>query len=191
MIMLVTLLLLTVVTVPLAGGRLHRLDDPGLRHTWLLLLALLLQLSITTFWQVPPTPAGVIHVGSYVLAGGWVVANLRIPGMGLVAGGGGANAAAIVANGGVMPARPAALELAGLQHDVGAFENSAAVDGARLWFLGDVFAVPEGFPLANVFSVGDVALVLGGLLLLHRAAGSRWTGGGLSDARSEPAPAAA
>jgi hypothetical protein len=34
------------------------------------------------------------------------------------------------------------------------------VHGARLPWLGDVFAIPKGWPLANVFSIGDVAMVI-------------------------------
>ena len=172
MIML-AVLLLGLVTIPLAGGRFDRLAALELRTNWLLAVALGLQLSITTVWTVPPGPAAVVHVASYVAAGAWLVRNIRVPGLPLVATGGGMNAAAIVANDGVMPAHPAALDLAGYAHDPAVFENSAAVADARLWFLGDVFAVPASWPLANVFSVGDVVLVVGALWLLHRAAGSR------------------
>ena len=41
------------------------------------------------------------------------------------------------------------------------FANAAYVEHARLWFLGDVFAIPASWPLANVFSVGDVLIALG------------------------------
>jgi purine nucleosidase/pyrimidine-specific ribonucleoside hydrolase len=41
--------------------------------------------------------------------------------------------------------------------------NSAVIGpGTALWFLGDVFAVPAAVPLANVFSIGDVLIALGG-----------------------------
>ena len=50
-----------------------------------------------------------------------------------------------------------------------AFENSAPVDDAHLAFLGDVFAVPAGWPLANVFSIGDVLIVIGAVALVHGA----------------------
>ena len=43
----------------------------------------------------------------------------------------------------------------------------------RLGFLGDVFAIPAGFPLANVFSIGDVLIVLGVGWGAHRICGSR------------------
>ena len=80
---------------------------------------------------------------------------------------------AIVANDGVMPASRGALETAGLDIRSGEFANSDFVDDANLGFLGDVFAIPAGWPGANVFSVGDVLMVLGALLVLHAATGSR------------------
>ena len=93
--------------------------------------------------------------------------------MALIVFGGLLNLAAIGANGGVMPAQRDALESAGIIVDSPEFENSAVVDDARLWFLGDIFAVPEGIPFANVFSIGDVILVLGGAVAVHTIAGSR------------------
>jgi hypothetical protein len=47
------------------------------------------------------------------------------------------------------------------------FANSQVLDNPRLLPLGDVFAVPTGWPLANVFSIGDVLLVAGAALVLH------------------------
>ena len=77
------------------------------------------------------------------------------------------NFVVIVANGGVMPASRAAQVAAGLVGRQG-FENSVAVAHPNLAFLGDVFAVPAGVPLANVFSIGDALLVLGIFLIVHR-----------------------
>ena len=74
----------------------------------------------------------------------------------------------------VMPASRSALATAGLEPTGDAsFANSDLVEGAHLAFLGDVFAIPAGWPGANVFSVGDVLLVAGALLALHVICGSR------------------
>jgi hypothetical protein len=70
-----------------------------------------------------------------------------------------------------MPASPTAVATAGLTGTGPA--NSAVVSEPRLAFLGDLFALPAGWPLHNVFSVGDVLLVAGAVLLVHRTAGSR------------------
>ena len=74
--------------------------------------------------------------------------------------GGALNLIAIVANGGVMPADPDALAAAGVEQRAGEFANSTAVAHPHLAFLGDVFAVPSSLPVSNVYSVGDVVLVI-------------------------------
>ena len=105
----------------------------------------------------------------YGLALVFVWANRRIGGIRLTVLGGVLNLIAIVANGGVMPASAAALEFAGKPLTTGEFENSTTQADANLAFLGDVFALPEGLPFANVFSVGDIILLVGGYFLVSRA----------------------
>jgi uncharacterized protein DUF5317 len=123
---------------------------------------------------------------SYGLAVAFLVANRQIPWLWVVGLGGLANLVAIAANGGVMPADPGAMARAGMVVHAHEFANSTAVAHPRLAWLGDYFAVPASIPLANVFSVGDVVLVIGAALVLHRACGSR-----LSRRRAEVRAAAA
>jgi hypothetical protein len=105
-----------------------------------------------------------IYVASTVLVGAAVVRNWSVPGMPLVAAGAACNLAAIVANGGYMPAGRAAIELlggpGGSSHAPG-YSNSALVADPALWPLTDVFALPPWLPWANVFSVGDVLIGVG------------------------------
>ena len=42
--------------------------------------------------------------------------------------------------------------------------------GVRLWFLGDVFAMPRPVPVAKVFSIGDLILLAGAAVTLHALA---------------------
>ena len=72
-----------------------------------------------------------------------------------------------------MPADADALAAAGVHQEAGDFANSTAVAHPHLAFLGDVFAVPASWPVSNVFSVGDVMLVVAALLALHCLCGSR------------------
>ena len=173
--LLVVLGLLALVTVPLAGGRLWRLADVELRHQWLIGLALFAQILFITV--LPGQLDGIhapAHLMTYGLAGAFVWANRAIPGVWLIGLGGAANFVAIAANGGVMPASADALAAAGLVADKGeAFANSALLEGARMAFLGDVFAIPAAWPLSNVFSVGDVIIGAGLLVSLHVICGSR------------------
>jgi hypothetical protein len=59
-----------------------------------------------------------------------------------------------------MPASSAALAAAGLDGP-GSHTNSIVLEHPALEPLTDIFAIPAGWPLANVFSVGDVILGVG------------------------------
>lgn len=101
-----------------------------------------------------------IYVASTALVLTAVLANRSIPGMAIVALGAVSNLAAIVANGGFMPASRSALTTLG-KTDPTTYSNSTTVDNPALWPLTDIFAMPPWLPFANVFSVGDVLIVVG------------------------------
>jgi hypothetical protein len=159
-----------------AGGDLRLLSEIRLRKAWLCALALGIQVLV-----ISVAPSGAYsaagHIGSYLVAAAFVIVNRKVPGLWLIALGAGMNFLAIISNGGVMPASSGALELAG--HPVASgqgFDNSAAVSDANFAVLGDVFAIPEPWIFANVFSVGDVAIAAGlvvGMLGVCRGASRR------------------
>jgi hypothetical protein len=60
------------------------------------------------------------------------------------------------------------------------------VQDPKLAFLGDAIATPGSLPVSNVYSVGDVLILLGAFLLLHFVCGSR-----LVPRRWAPRPAVA
>jgi Family of unknown function (DUF5317) len=166
--------LLLLLTVPAAGGRLSALEEVRFRWVWLVALAFAIQVVLVTLApEGDETLHRIVHVLTYALAGVCVIANLKLRFVWVVALGGVLNFIAIAANGGVMPASRGALETAGLDVRSGSFANSDFVENAHVWFLGDVFAIPAGWPGANVFSVGDALMLLGALLVLHAATGSR------------------
>jgi len=157
-----------VLLVPVLGGDLRGLGRLELRRPELALADLGLQVVVTSVIPgADHTLLSALHLGSYALAGWFVWANRSLSGILPMAAGGALNLAAIVANGGVMPASARAIALSGL--DVGdGFANSAALADPRLLFLGDIIPVPAG-PVANVLSVGDLVLFAGLALLLARA----------------------
>jgi hypothetical protein len=200
-VILVVVFGLGLLTIPLAGGRLGALAEVRPRRWPVLAAAVLVQLAALKA-PLPRDVAVALNGFSYVLGGWYVGANRSLLGLGLrlglrrragaragaglggwlVVAGGAANGLALAVNGGVMPASQRALAAAGLSTGLssgvgvdaaGSFVNSALVPGARLAFLGDVFAVPRSWPLANVFSVGDVLLLIGALLVAHRLCRSR------------------
>lgn len=159
--LMLTAFVLAALSAVAFGGRLSRLRHLEFRAGYLCGLALAVQILV-----ISVLPAGSFsaagHVASYILIAGFLVANRALPGLWLIAIGAILNFTAITANGGVMPAREGALAAAGMSHGVGAeFENSGAVENPKLAFLGDVFAIPEPWVFANVFSVGDVLIGVG------------------------------
>lgn len=172
--LMVAVLLISTLAVPLCGGNLRQLANVHFRASGLLLAAIVLQLLVTSvFTGLPNDLSRFVHFVSYATAAGFLLANRSLAGMPTLLLGTALNVVAITANLGVMPASPAALSTAGIAAHSGTFENSAAVAEPRLLFLGDVFAVPSSVPFANVFSIGDVLIVAGGVWLIHVATRSR------------------
>lgn len=170
---IVAAFLVALLSVPLCGGKLSQLALLEVRAGHLVLVSFILQTIIISFFHddIPHWLAQGVHLYSYVLALAFVIVNRRVRGLLVLAIGAAANTAAIAANGGVMPASAWAQRTSGLIVDKG-FANSDVVSGARLLPLGDVMAVPSGWPLANVFSIGDVLLVVGAAVIMHVQCGS-------------------
>jgi hypothetical protein len=155
-----------------AGGRLAPLGAIHIRLWPLALGGLFFQLLL--FGPLAPLvgqlgPA--LFVGSTVVVLVALVANLGQPGFRLILLGALLNLAAIVANGGQMPASAEAFTALTGQPVVPTtvFSNSIVVaPDAPLLALGDIFVLPRPIPLANVFSIGDVLIAIGGALFVAR-----------------------
>jgi hypothetical protein len=180
-VILVAAILLVALSVPALGGSLSRLGALQFTAWWTIVAALAIQVVIISVIPatIPTWLAAGFHLVSYALAVVFLWRNRRVPWLWVIALGGMANLTAISANGGVMPASARALAAAGRSVHVGHFRNSTALPDAHLRFLGDIFSIPKGWPLANVFSIGDILLVVGSALLLHAVCRSRparrWT----------------
>jgi hypothetical protein len=107
----------------------------------------------------------VIYVATTLLVGIAVLRNIRLPGMPLIALGALSNMAAILANGGFMPATPEAMASLGKAQPT-IYSNSAVLTAPNLELLIDRFALPHGLPFANVFSIGDLLLAMGIFVLI-------------------------
>src|SRR5437773_9442377 len=149
------------------GGRPAGLARLEFRWPWLVLAGLFIQVILfTDFVAARIGGAGAaIYVGSTAAVFGGVLRNVRISGMPLVALGAASNLAAIVANGGYMPAGGAAMAALG-KTDPTIYSNSAVVARPALEPLTDIFALPAWIPFANIFSVGDVVIGLGVVLVI-------------------------
>ena len=155
--------LVALVLGKLLGGRLSALADTPIRGKWLAFTAIALQLVAFPVdplpWSTPSAVASAIWLGSYALLVAMLVLNARLPGVPLLAAGLVSNVVAIVANGGLMPVRGAAMRAAGTDYEV--HLNSIQLAQPHLGALVDRWAAPGWVPLANVYSVGDVLIALG------------------------------
>jgi MFS family permease len=170
--LILVILAVGICLVPMFGGQFGRLADLHLKLTRALFGSLLIQvviLSIVPTWPVRILAAA--HLASYVLAGAFIIANRNIPGWWVLALGGLMNLAAIGANGGVMPASAGAFRSAGMASTGGVFLNSQVVSSPNLAFLGDIFSL--GYPIHAIFSIGDLLLLVGSIVVIHTLSGSR------------------
>jgi uncharacterized protein DUF5317 len=166
-VIIVVASILAILTVPLTGRSLAPLAKLAIHRAWVVWLSIGLQVAITVVPHVPNWIGQPLHLFTFALAAFFLWSNRHIPGVLLIAVGAGFNLAAIAANGGTMPASEWAWRTAGFPSMTTEFENSNVVESARLPWLGDVFAIPKGWPLANVFSVGDVVVVIAVAYFAH------------------------
>jgi len=152
------------------GGRPAGLASLRIDYGWLMIAGLIVQ--IVLFSPFGAARAGdlgpPIYVGSTLVVAGAILANLRITGMALVGLGAVSNLAAIIANGGYMPADPRAAAALGMAEPT-AYSNSSVVADPALWPLTDIFAMPAWMPWSNVFSIGDVMIVVGVVIVIAAA----------------------
>lgn len=144
------------------GGRPSGLATLELRWSWVIVAGLALQVALFSapvserIGDVGPW----LYVASTAAVIATVVANRSVPGIPIVALGACMNFAAIIANGGYMPADPGAMSALGRLGPI-VYSNSAVVADPALRPLTDLFALPSWLPFANVFSLGDVIIGIG------------------------------
>jgi Family of unknown function (DUF5317) len=165
-VILIVLALLCLASVPLTGGNLGRLASIRVRGTWVPVVALAIQVLITTVIRDGHEELHkAVHTATYVFIGAFLWSNRRLPGVKVIGLGAFLNALVITVNDGQMAASRTAERLAGLHLGAG-FENSAPLTHPHLLWLGDV--IPWPGPLPNVLSIGDCLIYIGTLILLHR-----------------------
>jgi hypothetical protein len=139
------------------GGQLSRLLEIELKHSWSVFASLGLQ-CLLLFHVAPEPLVTPIHLASYSLLFVFAFANVRNLAILPLSIGMALNCLAIVVNGGKMPVSPSAWAAVGLDADA---NSNVQLGGSHLTWLGDIFALPHGFPLANAFSIGDILIGIG------------------------------
>ena len=145
----------------LLGGRLEQLSHLRFRWAPIAMLGLAVQVALFSdpLAEVVGTAGPPIYVASTAAVLVAVLRNLDIRGLAIVALGAGSNLAAIIANGGSMPADPAALaSIGGIEPG---YSNSTVASDPALGALTDIFVLPGWVPFNNVFSIGDLLIAVG------------------------------
>jgi len=146
-----------------SGGRLGALGELRISRVELVYAAIALQ--IVAFpsgifpWSTPDGFARGVWLVSFALLIVFAAVNRAVRGVALVFAGLASNLAAVVANGGLMPASPSAVRAAGTTYRL--HNNSISTAHPHLAWLTDRWTVPEWIPWGNVFSVGDVLIAAG------------------------------
>ncbi|HUG14051.1 MAG TPA: DUF5317 domain-containing protein [Thermomicrobiales bacterium] len=167
------------------GGSLAKAAGMRIGLLPVLLAALLVQVAIFTpiagRWEITHSIGPYAHIATLLAVLFVMLRNLHIPGMKIIVVGAALNALVITANGGFMPSPESALERAGRldrvrqeqarqQGESPVLSNSEiADDDTRLLFLGDVIAIPDRLPLANVISIGDIVIAAGAVIAITRS----------------------
>ncbi|MBC7093637.1 DUF5317 domain-containing protein [Candidatus Bipolaricaulota bacterium] len=162
----------------LRRGSLAHLAQLRLRGLWLIVMALVIQVLIFPLGSAGPlVTVGTtwLHLTSYLFLLVFTGLNRRYPEILVMGAGLLLNLIAIAANGGYMPASAEALRQAGLAGVAAALEQGTRQGNivlmgpkTRLNFLGDFLYLPAAVPLSSAFSIGDVVLAVGFVLLLAR-----------------------
>lgn len=181
------MLLLSVIAIAVliglaTGGRIRSLARLRLRHAWIPVVLFVLQKVIVELPIVKATTASFLapalltaSYGALVL---FLLVNLSVPGIKLVLIGSLLNLTVILANGCHMPVTREGLERTGhadrivVRDELALVKGSKSIvlepEGTRLYLMSDIFRVPEPYPFATNFSLGDVAITAGVAVMVLR-----------------------
>jgi hypothetical protein len=162
------------------GSALDRIAAISLRCTWLVLLALALQVPLLR------APAGlrqqigvqqVVFLASHLLLLAFVGLNWRSTAVKIVGLGVVCNLIVILANGGLMPITPETLVQINQGSSLAQWPSGAHYgyskdiilprQGTALWLLSDILVLPPPFLWPTAFSLGDLIIAIGITLLLQ------------------------
>ncbi len=151
-----------------------------LRSAWLALAALTLQIPLLRAVGGPAEqvrPYQVLFLLSHLLLLAFVWRNRRLVGIQIVGLGAICNLLVILANGGFMPISPDTLvrinpgstpdQWPAGYHYAHSKDSIVLQENTRLWALSDILVLPPPFPWPTAFSLGDLLIAVGIIVLLQ------------------------
>ncbi len=171
-------LILGIVLGKLRGGKLNNIGRFMFRTSFLLVFSLILQLGTSILISVGYEKAIdhrlVLYIIAYLMLFVALFFNLGRGSVWFILTGAIFNFAAIVLNGGSMPIDTSILEKRGFVNmlqsiKVGAMQNYIDINEAHsiTVYLAKRFVTPEWYPIKQIFSVGDILISIGLLLLIQ------------------------
>ncbi|MFZ5633887.1 MAG: DUF5317 domain-containing protein [Bacillota bacterium] len=172
---LCTSVLLAVLIALIRGGKWNNLITFRFKKTWLVLIAIVLQLLIfNPIWDRyvnSSITTSLLYILSILALTVFILANMNISGLRVLGLGIVANSIAIIANGGYMPSSLEALKkilpaetINQLQNGSAAYNVVLITEQTRFKFLCDVFYVPH----INVYSAGDILIAAGAFITIQQ-----------------------
>lgn len=176
--MFLFVVVVSLVTAQLRGGRIDRLLSFSFRHVWLVFLAFAIQVALHSralaaldlFRQAAPY----MYSSAYYVLLLCFFLNRQAPGVLWLASGSLANLLVITLNGGKMPVAGDALAALGFPAYRDAIAAGATLTNTllgpatRLPWLADVIVGSPPFPKPTLFSVGDALLSIGVFILVQK-----------------------
>ncbi|MFV2043781.1 MAG: DUF5317 domain-containing protein [Anaerolineales bacterium] len=165
-----------------AGGRIQSFARLRIRYAWIPVALFVLQKLIVELPIVKATTASfmapALLAASYGALVLFLLVNLSVPGIKLVLIGLVLNLTVMLANGGYMPVTREGLERTGhadrivVRDELALVKGSKSIvlepEGTRLYLMSDIFRVPEPYPFATNFSLGDIAITAGVAVMVLR-----------------------
>ncbi|HZX21510.1 MAG TPA: DUF5317 domain-containing protein [Clostridia bacterium] len=169
-------LVLGIIIGKLRGGKVEQLGKFMFRSSFLLVFALILQIGTSILISIGNKTAinnrMILYIISYIMLFIILFLNLGRKSVWFILIGAIANFAALVLNKGSMPIDVALLEKMGFENmlqsfKIGAMPNYIDINKACSFtvYLGKKFATPKIYPFKQIFSVGDIFISLGLLIL--------------------------
>ena len=161
----------------LRGGKIENLAQIEFNYSWLIVAAILIQIIILPLLpgMGPLIGSGqsIFHIISYILIGIFIVFNWRVFQVLIIGAGAFLNGIVISLNGGYMPASPNMLQRAGkgeiarVLRETGQHSNVVKMGKDTICnFLGDLLYLPHWLPFSSAFSIGDLIISIGIILLI-------------------------
>jgi hypothetical protein len=158
------------------GGRINHLPELRLRFLWLVAIAIIIQLAIFPLFSsrpLVPYLTSQLHLASYGILFVFFIINYRVWPMLIIAIGSICNLVVISLNQGRMPSSVHALARAG-QPEIAAkvatngFMGNVVLmsENTKLNELGDWLYLPGCMPFSTAFSIGDLLIAVGLVVLI-------------------------